>query len=115
VPSGQLGVVTVADARQCVAGRDLGRALRRRGIGLPPGPLDVAESTSLLQALAGVPDPRKARGRRHGLRSMLLLTVGAVLAGARSCAAIAQWAVHAEQAVAVVGPTPHATTFSKSH
>jgi hypothetical protein len=85
------------------------------GIGLPLGPLDVAESTSLLQASAGVPDPRKARGRRLGLRSMLLLAVGAVLAGARSCAAIAQWAVHAEQAVAVVGPTPHATTFSKSH
>jgi predicted transposase YbfD/YdcC len=82
-------------------------------VGLAPGPLDAAASISLLRALADVPDPRKARGRRHGLQSVLLLAVGAVLAGARSYAAIAQWAAHAEQAVAVVGPTPHATTFGR--
>ncbi|MDP9359230.1 MAG: ISAs1 family transposase [Chloroflexota bacterium] len=81
--------------------------------GLSPGPLGAAESISLLQALSGVPDPRKARGRRHSLRSILLLSVGAVLAGARSYAAIAQWAGHAEQAVAVCGPTPHPTTFGR--
>ena len=82
-------------------------------VGLPPGPLDAAASISLLRALADVPDPRRARGRRHGLQSVLLLAVGAVLAGARSYAAIAQWAAHAEQTVAVVGPTPHATTFGR--
>jgi DDE_Tnp_1-associated len=65
-------------------------------VGLAPGPLDAAASISLLRALADVPDPRKARGRRHGLQSVLLLAVGAVLAGARSYAAIAQWAAHAE-------------------
>jgi predicted transposase YbfD/YdcC len=81
--------------------------------GLPPGPLDTAESIGLLQALSFVPDPRKARGRRHSLRSVLLLAVGAVLAGARSYAAIAQWAGCAEQEVAVCGPTPHATTFGR--
>jgi predicted transposase YbfD/YdcC len=81
--------------------------------GLPPEPLNAAESIGLLQALSGVPDPRKARGRRHGLQSVLLLAVGAVLAGARSYAAIAQWAGCAEQAVAVCGPTPHATTFGR--
>jgi predicted transposase YbfD/YdcC len=81
--------------------------------GLPPGRLDAAASTTLLQALSAVPDPRKARGRRHGLQSVLLLAVGAVLAGARSYAAIAQWAARAEQAVAVIGPTPHATTFGR--
>jgi predicted transposase YbfD/YdcC len=81
--------------------------------GLPPRPLDTAESISLLQALSAVPDPRQSRGRRHGLQSMLLLAVGAVLAGARSYAAIAQWARCAEQAVVVVGPTPHATTFGR--
>jgi predicted transposase YbfD/YdcC len=83
------------------------------GAGLPPGRLDAAESIGLLQALAAVPDPRKARGRRHGLPSVLLLAVGAVLAGARSYAAIAQWAGCAEQAVAVCGPTPHASTFGR--
>ncbi len=81
--------------------------------GLPPGPLGTAESISLLQALSSVPDPRKARGRRHGLQSVLLLAVGAVLAGSRSYAAIAQWARCAEQAVAVCGPAPHATTFGR--
>ncbi len=81
--------------------------------GLPPDRLDVAESITLLQALAQVPDPRKARGRRHSLQSVLVLAVGAVLAGARSWAAIAQWARHAEQAVTVCGPTPHATTFGR--
>ncbi|WP_411969474.1 transposase family protein [Geodermatophilus sp. YIM 151500] len=69
--------------------------------GRPPAPLDAAESISLLQALSAVPDPRKARGRRHSLRSVLLLAVGAVLAGARSYAAIAPWAAQAEQTLAV--------------
>ena len=82
-------------------------------VGLPLQGLDAVESISLLQALATVPDPRDARGRRHGLQSVLLLGVGAVLAGARSYAAIAQWARCAEQAVAVCGPTPHASTFSR--
>ena len=81
--------------------------------GLPPQPLDTAESISLLQALSAVADPRRARGRRHSLQSILLLAVGAVLAGARSYAAIAQWAGCAEQAVSVCGPTPHATTFGR--
>jgi predicted transposase YbfD/YdcC len=81
--------------------------------GLPPGPLAVAESITMLQALAAVPDPRNPRGRRHSLQSVLLLAVGAVLAGARSYAAIAQWARCAQQEVAVCGPTPHATTFGR--
>ena len=81
--------------------------------GLPPQPLDTAESISLLQALSAVADPRRSRGRRHSLQSILLLAVGAVLAGARSYAAIAQWAGCAEQAVSVCGPTPHAITFGR--
>ena len=81
--------------------------------GLPPESLGAAESIGLLQALSAVPDPRQARGRRRGLPSILLLAVGAVLAGARSYAAIAQWARYAEQAVSVCGPTPHATTFGR--
>jgi predicted transposase YbfD/YdcC len=81
--------------------------------GLPPRALGAAESISLLQALTAVADPRRARGRRHSLQSILLLAIGAVLAGARSYAAIAQWARCAEQAVAVCGPVPHATTFGR--
>jgi hypothetical protein len=39
--------------------------------------------------------------------------VDAVLAGARSYAAIADWAAHADHAVTLCGPTPHATTFGR--
>ena len=49
------------------------------------------EMPSLLEALAAVPDPRKARGRRYGLATLLALSVCAMLAGARSLYAIAQW------------------------
>ena len=83
------------------------------GVDLASRQLSTAESITLLQALGSVPDPRKARGRRHSLPSILLLAVGAVLAGARSYAAIADWAAQAEHAVTGCGPTPHATTFGR--
>jgi DDE_Tnp_1-associated/Transposase DDE domain len=81
--------------------------------GLPPGSLHAGESITLLQALSAVPDPRRARGRRHSLQSVLFLALGAVLAGARSWAAIAQWAARADQTVSVCRPTPHAATFGR--
>lgn len=46
---------------------------------------------SLLQALAKVPDPRSRHGRRHPLPAILTLSVAAMLCGARSLYAIAQW------------------------
>jgi len=46
----------------------------------------------LLAVLAAVPDPRARRGVRHGCRSVLAIAVCAVLAGARSYLAIAEWA-----------------------
>lgn len=39
-----------------------------------------------------VPDPRKRRGRRHRLAGVLAVALAATLTGARSIAAIAQWA-----------------------
>jgi hypothetical protein len=46
---------------------------------------------SLLTAFAGVPDPRMPRGRRHPLPAILALSTAAMLCGARSLYAIAQW------------------------
>lgn len=46
---------------------------------------------SLLGAFATVPDPRLARGRRHPLPAILALSTAAMLCGARSLYAIAQW------------------------
>ena len=52
----------------------------------------VQAPTDVVAALATVPDPRARRGIRHRLVTMLALAVCAVLAGARSYVAIAEWA-----------------------
>ncbi|MFG2126102.1 ISAs1 family transposase [Streptomyces sp. NPDC048710] len=49
----------------------------------------------LLTCLAQVPDPRRDQGRRHSLAFALSLAACAVLAGAKSLAAIAEWAADA--------------------
>src|SRR3954447_19814640 len=76
-------------------------------------PLSAAESIRLVQALKAVPDPRRRRGRRHGLQSVLLLALQAVMAGAASWVAIAQWATTAPQALGVCGPPPSASAFRR--
>jgi hypothetical protein len=58
-------------------------------------PLAVGEGPGLLERLAILPDPRARRGRRHTLASVLALSTAAVLAGARSVAAIAEGAADA--------------------
>ena len=80
---------------------------------LPSRQLSTVESITLVQALGAVPDPRHRRGRRHSLQSVLLLALGAVLAGAQSYAASADWAADAGHAVAVGGPAPHASTIRR--
>lgn len=53
----------------------------------------------LREHLAAVPDPRARRGVRHTFMSILLVAAAAVLAGARSFAAIGEWAGDAPQHV----------------
>jgi hypothetical protein len=69
-------------------------------------PAEPGEHPQLLEHLATVPDPRQAKGRRHPLAFVLALAACAVLAGAKSLTAIAEWAADAPAAVltALGGP-----------
>jgi predicted transposase YbfD/YdcC len=76
------------------------------------------EPARLLPVLAAIPDPRARRGVRHRLAVILGLAVCAVLAGARSFTAIAEWAADADQwtrdALGVTGVTPCESTFRRT-
>lgn len=63
--------------------------------------VDVDRRPGLLQVLARVADPRARRGVRHRLETILRVAVCAVLAGARSYVAIAEWAADADEATRV--------------
>ena len=69
-------------------------AARTRGVSV-----GAAHASGLVDALAQVPDPRDPRGVIHPLPSLLAVAVAAVLAGARSVAAIGEWAADAPQPV----------------
>jgi hypothetical protein len=58
----------------------------------PPAALAPDQYRDLLGCLAQITDPRYRRGRRHALGTVLAVAVAAVLAGARSLAAIGEWA-----------------------
>lgn len=83
----------------------------------PGPPLDEPARLSLAEALAEVPDPRSARGVRHGVLSVLLISACAVLAGARSYAAIAEYAHDAGREVLdllqVGTVAPHESTIRR--
>jgi hypothetical protein len=57
--------------------------------------LAPGQCRSLLDHLAHIADPRHRRGRRHPLVGVLGVAVCAVLAGAKSLAAIGEWAADA--------------------
>jgi hypothetical protein len=72
---------------------------------------------SLLDVLADIPDPRSRQGRRHPLSAILSLAVVAMLAGAKSYEAIAQFGRDRGFALAHAlgftrGKTPVKSTFS---
>jgi predicted transposase YbfD/YdcC len=64
-----------------------------------PAALAPDQCRDLLGYLAQIADPRHRRGRRHALTAVLAVAVAAVLAGARSLAAIGEWAADAPQPV----------------
>ena len=59
----------------------------------------------LLEALSEVEDPRKPKGVRHPLSAILALSVCAMLGGARSLYAIAQWGREHPQLAQALGFT----------
>ena len=70
----------------------------------------------LLDLLATVPDPRDPRGVRYRLSGMLAVAVSAVLAGARSFAAIGEWAadLSSQQLCGLgLGAAPEESTLRK--
>ena len=60
---------------------------------------DLDQVADLRNYLALVPDPRKRRGVRHSLGSVLALAAAAVAAGAQSFTAIGEWAADTPQRV----------------
>ena len=78
----------------------------------------AGEQPGLLAALAGVADPRHRRGVRHRLAAILGMAVCAVLAGARSFTAIAEWAADADpetlRVLGAGGVVPSELTFRRT-
>jgi predicted transposase YbfD/YdcC len=78
---------------------------------VPPAP------DGLLELLALVPDPRKPRGIRHDLTGVLAVALSAVIAGAQSFVAIAEWAADAAPEVlamlGVTGAVPSESTIRR--
>jgi predicted transposase YbfD/YdcC len=83
---------------------------------LTPGNAPTAV-LSLVEAFSVVPDPRKARGIRHSVLAILLSGACAVLTGARSFAAIAEYAHDTGRAVlellGVGAAVPHESTIRR--
>lgn len=64
---------------------------------MPSSPVPLSDASmcravGLVQVLADLPDPRRRRGVRHGLVGLVMVALAAVTAGARSSAAIGDWA-----------------------
>ena len=75
----------------------------------------ITQSQPLIQVFADIPDFRQARGKRHPLSAILALSCCAMLCGARSYSAIADWGRDHDttiaQALGFTHPTPCASTL----
>ena len=78
----------------------------------------AGEQRGLPEVLARVADPRHRRGVRHRLAGILGLALCAVVAGARSFTAIAEWAADADRqtlhVLGVTGRVPSESTFRRT-
>lgn len=78
---------------------------------VPPAP------EGLLELVTRVPDPRKPRGKRHALPGVLAVALAAVIAGATSFVAIAEWTADAPPQVlarlSITGAVPSESTIRR--
>lgn len=78
----------------------------------------AADQPGLLEVLARVADPRCRRGVRYRLAVILGLALCAVVAGARSFTAIAEWAADVDEqtlrTLGVTGVVPSESTFRRT-
>lgn len=86
--------------------------------------VEAADCSRLLELLSLVPDPRRRRGVRHKVASILAIAAAAVLAGCTSVLAVGEWAAEAPQELlAALGArrawpggrylAPHVATFRR--
>src|SRR5215471_21754255 len=60
----------------------------------------IPQPRPLIEVCSDIPDVRKARGKRHPFSAILALSCCAMLCGARSYRAIADWGRHYGSAIA---------------
>jgi predicted transposase YbfD/YdcC len=88
-------------------------------------PVEVAGCSRLVELLSLIPDPRKRRGVRHSIASILAIATAAVMANCKSVLAIGEWAAEAPQELlAALGArksrrtgrytAPHLATFRRA-
>src|SRR5712692_6577059 len=81
--------------------------------------MDARKYTTLINALAEVPDPRKRRGQRYGWVLLLALVSAALASGQRHGRAIGQWVSEhkddlAEELGRVGQPLPSEATLRRA-
>lgn len=91
------------------------QALARQLEGVPEEVKRSMAPGTMREVLESIPDPRKPRGIRHGLAGILVIAICAALTGARSFAAIAEWAADTgRKPLAKAGiAVPHLTTIQR--
>ena len=69
--------------------------------------MDARKYSTLMDAVVDIPDPRKARGKRHAWALLLTLISAALLSGQRSGRAIGQWVDEHTVELMTRLPVPH--------
>ncbi|MEV5777788.1 ISAs1 family transposase [Streptomyces antimycoticus] len=92
-------------------------ARHHEDVDLPCPLIELPDLPTLAEVLDQVPDPRRVRGRRYRIGSLLALCLVAVLSGTRSVTAIARFAAdsdcHLRTRLGLTCATPNTTTLGR--